>query len=135
MNYRIRFYTFPGLIAIFFCVSCQKQAGKVVPETEVSTEADFKGGASAWLGFLNKNISYPQQAVDEEIMGTVPVKFVIETDGTVSDVRALGGHALLQKEAIRAIQLSSGQWKAGEVEGHAVRSFKTQPIVFRLEAQ
>ncbi|MBS1662406.1 MAG: energy transducer TonB [Bacteroidetes bacterium] len=139
MSFRMLFYAFLALVSfgllVSLCSSCHKQAASVLPENEVATQADFKGGASAWLSFLNKNIRYPDEAVNEEIMGTVPVKFVIETDGKVTDVQALEGHALLQKEAIRAIQLSSGQWKPGEVDGHPVRSFKTQPIVFRLEAQ
>ncbi|HEY6900906.1 MAG TPA: energy transducer TonB [Puia sp.] len=137
MSLRMLFYAFLALVSsgllVSLCSSCQK-TDKNHPET-VTTEADFKGGAPAWLAFLNKNIRYPDEAVNEEISGNVPVKFTIETDGTISDVQALGGNDILQREAVRVIRLSSGQWQPGEAGGHAVRTYKTQPIIFRLEQQ
>jgi len=136
-----------GGLALFSAAGCYKADGKADPETAAKVsdvtetdskiysegpDAEYKGGAAAWLQFLNANCKYPEEAVNGEISGTVKVKFVVEKDGTVSNVEALSGPDILQKEAIRVIR-TSGQWEAMTLNGHTVRSYKIQPIVFRLE--
>ena len=96
-------------------------------------DAEYKGGVAAWLQFLNANCKYPDEAVNSEVSGTVRVKFVVEKDGSVSHVEAMSGPEVLQKEAIRVIA-ASGQWEPSILNGHKVRSYKIQPIVFRLES-
>ena len=70
--------------------------------------------------------------MNSEVCGTVRVQFVIEKDGTVTNVQALSGPEMLQQEAIHAITKSSGAWIPETWFGHAVKSYKIQPIVFRL---
>jgi protein TonB len=98
----------------------------------IGPEAEYKGGTAAWLKFLSTTLSYPEDAVTCDVEGTVRVKFVIEKDGTVSNVEALGGPEMLQQEAIHAITMSSGNWLPETMFGHAVKSYKIQPIIFRL---
>ena len=85
------------------------------------------------MKFLSETVNYPDSAVDREIQGRVLVRFVIERDGKVSDVQALNGPGILQKEAIRVISLSSGSWRPAMQAGRTVRFYKTQPIVFQLK--
>lgn len=129
----ISFFLFSGVI--LFSTSCNKgklQSDKVY--SQVDNEAQFKGGQKAWLQFLLVNCKYPQEAIDNEVTGTVPIQFVVETDGSVSGIKALDGPEILQKEAVRIIQLSN-HWEPATVGGKAVRSYKTQPVIFKLEAQ
>jgi protein TonB len=102
--------------------------------TKVEIESDYPGGASAWQRYLNKNLRYPQEAIDNEIQGTVVVQFIVDKQGMVSDVEAISGPNELRDEAVRVIK-KSGQWTPAVQNGRQVKSYKKQPIVFRLEAQ
>ena len=104
--------------------------------TKVEIESDFPGGASAWLRYLNKNLRYPDDAVNNEIQGTIVVQFIVDKEGNVSDVQAISGpdNGGLREEAVRVIK-KSGKWTPAVQNGRNVKSYKKQPIVFKLEAQ
>jgi protein TonB len=102
--------------------------------TKVEIESEYPGGASAWQRYLNKSLRYPQDAIDNEIQGTVIVQFIVDKAGMVSDVEAVAGPNELRDEAVRVIK-KSGQWTPAVQNGRQVKSYKKQPIVFRLEAQ
>lgn len=96
----------------------------------VQVESEFIGGQVAWAKFLNENINYPRKAIAKEIEGTVIVQFIVNKDGTVSDVTLINGNAILGEEAIRVIKLSSGKWSSAVQNGRNVKAYKKQPIVF-----
>ena len=100
---------------------------------KVEFEAEFPGGASAWLQFLIKNLKYPENAVMHELEGDVPVEFVVEKDGRVTNVRAQGGPQEPRAEAERVVS-ASGKWIPAKNHGKIVRSYKIQPIDFRLKS-
>jgi len=104
--------------------------------TKVEIESEYPGGPSAWLRYLNKNFRYPDDAVNNEIQGTVVVQFIVDKEGNVSDVSAISGpeNGGLREEAIRVIK-KSGKWTPAVQNGRQVKSYKKQPIVFKLEAQ
>jgi protein TonB len=102
--------------------------------TKVEIESDYPGGQGAWVRYLNKNLVYPQEAQDNEIQGTVIVQFIVDKEGVVSDVEAISGANELRAEAIRVIK-KSGKWTPAVQNGRQVKSYKKQPITFRLEAQ
>ncbi|MFT3827063.1 MAG: TonB family protein [Chitinophagaceae bacterium] len=102
--------------------------------TKVEIESSYPGGMSAWARFLNKNLSnnYPQEAIDNEIQGTVVIQFIVDKEGVVSDVEAISGPAELREAAIKVIR-KSGKWNPAEQNGRKVKSYKKQPIVFQLQ--
>jgi protein TonB len=104
--------------------------------TKVEIESEFPGGAGAWLRYLNKNLRYPDDAVNNEIQGTVIVQFIVDKEGNVSDVTPISGpdDGGLREEAVRVIK-KSGKWTPAVQNGRQVKSYKKQPIVFKLEAQ
>ena len=104
--------------------------------TKVEIESEFPGGAGAWLRYLNKNLRYPDDAVNNEIQGTVIVQFIVDKEGNVSDVTPISGpdNGGLREEAVRVIK-RSGKWTPAVQNGRQVKSYKKQPIVFKLEAQ
>jgi periplasmic protein TonB len=102
--------------------------------TKVEIESDYPGGAAAWQRYLNRNLRYPQDAIDNEIQGTVVVQFIVDKEGVVSDVDAISGPKELRDEAVRVIK-KSGKWTPAVQNGRQVKSYKKQPIVFRLESQ
>ncbi|ULQ50771.1 energy transducer TonB [Flavihumibacter fluvii] len=102
--------------------------------TKVEIESDYPGGASAWQRYLNKSLRYPQEAIDNEIQGTIVVQFIVDKEGNVSDVEAISGANELREEAVRVIK-KSGKWTPAVQNGRQVKSYKKQPITFRLEAE
>ncbi len=94
---------------------------------------EFPGGMAAWGKFLNKNLNYPSIAKDANAMGRVIVSFVVEKNGSITDVKILRGiGAGCDEEAIRVIK-KSPLWKAGIQNGRPVRVSYIMPIVLRLD--
>lgn len=102
--------------------------------TKVEIESEYPGGAAAWTRYLLKTLRYPQEAQDNEIQGTVVVQFIVDKGGAVSNVEAISGPQELRDEAVRVIK-KSGQWTPAVQNGRQVKSYKKQPIVFRLEME
>ena len=101
--------------------------------TKVEIESSYPGGPTAWRRYMERNLQYPQDAQDNEIQGTVTVQFIVDKDGVVSDVEAIAGPNELRAEAVRVIK-KSGTWEPAVQNGRKVRSYKKQPVTFRLEA-
>ena len=99
--------------------------------TKVEIESDYPGGGSAWARYLNKNLRYPQEAAENEIQGMIVVQFIVNREGVVSDVEAISGPAELREEAVRVIK-KSGKWTPAVQNGQQVKSYKKQPITFKL---
>jgi len=101
--------------------------------TVVESMPDFPGGDAARMKFLQENIKYPQMARESGIQGTVYVTFVVEPNGSVSDVRVLRGiGGGCDEEAIRVIKMMPN-WKPGQQRGKPVRVQFNMPIKFTLQ--
>ena len=111
---------------------------KVEEETEeifvvVEEQPEFPGGNAAMMKFLSDNIKYPVIAQENGIQGRVITNFVVERDGSITDVQVVRGvDPSLDKEAVRVIQ-SMPKWKPGKQRGSAVRVRFTLPDVFPLQ--
>ena len=83
--------------------------------------------------YIFKNIHYPQEAKEKGIQGRVFIGFVIEKDGSVSNIRNLRGvDSELDAEAMRVVK-SMPKWKPGMHNGEFVRVSYQIPIHFKLE--
>jgi len=102
-----------------------------VPFTKVEIESEYPGGMSSWAAFLNRNLVYPEPAIENEIQGTVLIQFIVDVLGNVSDVKAISGPEELRASAVAVIK-KSGKWTPAIQNGQKVKSYKTQPIVFKL---
>ena len=94
----------------------------------------FPGGEQAMFDFLSKNVKYPQEAREQGISGRVFVQFVIEKDGSASNVeviRGIGGGC--DEEAVRVVE-AMPKWEPGKQKGKPVRVHFIVPFVFKLDA-
>jgi len=93
----------------------------------------FKGeGLDKFREWITKRTNYPQAAIDGEIKGIVYMTFVVEKDGSVSNVEVLRGvHPLLDNEAVRVIS-ESPKWTPGLQRGQPVRIRYQIPLDFTL---
>jgi protein TonB len=93
----------------------------------------FPGGEAKLMEYVSKNIKYPQIARETGIQGRVFVNFVVEPDGSVSNVtvlRGIGGGC--DEEAMRVVK-NMPKWKPGKQRGKAVRVQYMLPVNFRLQ--
>lgn len=94
---------------------------------------EFPGGSVKMMEYIQKNMKYPMMARESDIQGRVFVNFVVEPDGSISNVtvmRGIGGGC--DEEALRVVQ-SMPKWKPGKQRGTAVRCSFTVPIIFKLQ--
>ena len=93
----------------------------------------FPGGDAELMKFLNTHIKYPVVAEENGIQGRVVATFVVERDGSISDVKVIKSvDPSLDKEAIRVLK-SMPKWIPGKQNGSAVRVKYTVPVTFRLQ--
>jgi protein TonB len=100
--------------------------------TFVEEYPEFPGGEKALYEYIKNNIRYPEVARTSGITGTVYVQFVVEKDGSISDVKVLRGiGGGCDEEAVRVVK-SMPKWKPGKQRGQPVRVYYTLPIDFKL---
>ena len=93
----------------------------------------FPGGPAALLKYLSENTKYPVVAQENGVQGRVTVQFVVEKDGSISDVHVLRGvDPSLDKEAVRVVK-SMPRWTPGKQNGITVRVNYRVPVLFRLQ--
>jgi TonB family protein len=99
---------------------------------EFIRESEYPGGTAQWLRFLNKTLKYPENEYKNKIEGTVVVQFIIDEDGNPVSIKVIKSvNAELDAEAVRVIS-ESKDWVPAVYGGRFVKSYKKQPIVFKL---
>ena len=111
------------------------------PKPEVATKVfdvveempSFPGGNVALMSYLNGNTKYPVVAQENGVQGKVIISFVVERDGSISDVKvARSVDPSLDREAQRVVK-SMPRWTPGKQNGQTVRVKYNVPVVFRLQ--
>lgn len=100
----------------------------------VDEPAEYPGGMSAMREYLKNNMMYPMSAKEAGIQGKCYLRFIVNTDGSISDVRVLRGVAdcpECDKEATRVVK-NMPNWKPGRMNGKDVKMYFTLPISFKL---
>jgi protein TonB len=93
----------------------------------------FPGGQGALMKYLADNIKYPAEAQKNGVQGRVIVGFVVERDGSITDVNILKSvDPSLDREAARVVR-SMPRWTPGKQNGQAVRVKYNVPVTFRLQ--
>ncbi|MBS1525861.1 MAG: energy transducer TonB [Bacteroidetes bacterium] len=101
--------------------------------TAVEQEPSFPGGHDGFTRFLIKNIRYPPTAAEKRIQGNVYLTFIVERDGSLSDIRVIRSVSPdLDAEALRVMKMSP-KWSPGIQNYKAVRVQYSMPISFTLE--
>jgi len=90
------------------------------------------GGAQGWFNYLQKNLVYPDAARHEKVSGRVELSFIVEKDGSISDItiELSAGHGF-DEEAVRVLQQSPA-WQPGMLNGEPIRIRYKLPINFRM---
>ena len=94
---------------------------------------EFPGGAEKFMEYLSSNIKYPEEAKEKGISGRVFIQFVVEKDGSVSNVKVMKGiGGGCDEEAVRVVK-AMPKWKPGKQKGKPVRVNYILPVSFKLD--
>lgn len=116
----------------------QEKAVEVEAKTEepflrVEQQPEYPGGMNALMNFLSKNLNYPRLAASAGVSGRVYLSFVVNTDGSLTDLQVVKGIGFgCDEEALRVMN-KMPHWKPGKQSGRAVRVKYNLPISFTLE--
>lgn len=98
----------------------------------VEEEPEFPGGMDSLVQYISNNLRYPEEAQKAGIEGKVYVRFVVEKDGSISNIMILRDIGCgCGKEAVRVVR-AMPKWKPGRNKGEAVRSEFNLPIRFQI---
>ena len=111
----------------------EQVSGEDVVYKVVEQMPEFPGGTDALFKYIADNLRYPKIAKENKIQGRTICQFVVERDGSISDIMVIrpAGDLSLDREAVRIIR-SMPRWKPGKMRGTPVRVLYTVPINFRL---
>ncbi len=105
---------------------------RTLPDGSVSSNEIVVFGNEALMAYLSRNIRYPAVAEENGVQGRVILSFVVEPDGSITDVVVVKSvDPSLDREAVRVTR-SMPRWIPGKQKGQAVRLKYTMPITFRL---
>jgi len=125
---------FAVLLTGFCTFSVKAQDKKVYSSVEMQNPPTYPGGIAKLYEFLSKNISYPKMAAEAKQEGTVYLSFMIEKDGSLSELQSHGrklGYGL-EEEAIRVLSMSP-PWNPGTHNGEPVIAKYNIPVKFSLK--
>ena len=120
-----------GMLSMDNTLKMEKDKDGIYSRAEKMPE--YPGGENALSAFVEKNISYPQEAIDQDTEGTVHVSFVVDEKGKVMNPVVTGksaGHGL-DEEAVKIVK-QMPVWKPGMVKGKAVKTHLSLPVTFKL---
>ncbi len=111
-------------------ISAQSTNKKVYDVVEQMPE--YPGGMEALMAYFREQVKYPADAKEKKIQGRVLVKFIVEKDGSVSNVKVVQkAYPSLDAEALRVVK-AMPKWQPGKHEGKAVRVKYNIPIAFHF---
>ena len=97
--------------------------------------AVFPEGDLAMRNYISKNVQYPEMEKEAGIQGTVWVTFIVELDGSITDVkllRGIPGGPGCDKEALRVVKMMP-KWSPGKLGNNPVKLQMQMPIIFKLK--
>ena len=127
-----------SLMALFGLTTVSAQKTVVAKKNQqvfdvVEKMPEYPGGQAALFEYLQKNVKYPADAEKKKVEGRVLVTFVVNTDGSITDIEVVRKtFPSLDAEAVRVIS-GMPRWKPGEQKGKKVRVKYTVPLNFRLK--
>lgn len=111
----------------------ESESNKIFNGDDVDQQPSFPGGTNALNTFIVSNLKYPVFAQEKGIQGRVVVKFIVEKDGSISNVEVdRSVNPVLDNEAMRVVK-AMPKWIPGQINGKAVKVECSHPFVFQLQ--
>ena len=115
--------------------SSAQTANPIYSPEQVDQRAMFPGGQEGMMSFMMQNMKYPKEAEKDKAQGTVVVHFVIEADGSISNIKvpdSLKIHPVLDAAAVQFVK-KMPKWKPAKLNGKAVRQRANTAVQYRYK--
>lgn len=116
-------------------VTAQNQRQTIYKPEQVDQRAMFPGGQEGMMSYMMQNIKYPKEAEKDKAQGTVVVHFVVETDGSISNVQVPDSqkvHPALDASAVKFVK-NMPKWVPARLKGKAVRQSASHVVAYRYQ--
>jgi protein TonB len=111
-----------------------EEIDEIIPFAIVEDKPKFQGkDAKTFVDWINSKVVYPQQAIENNITGTVRVSFTVNIDGSLSDVKSLRKIDPLLEDCVIEIVKKSPKWTPGRQQNKPVKVTYQVPVVFKLQ--
>lgn len=127
-----------ALMTLFCLTTASAQKTVVAQKSQkvyevVEQMPEFPGGMEGMMNYFATNIQYPEDAKNKGLGGRVLVRFIVETDGSLSEIEIVQkAYPSLDAEAVRAVK-AMPRWTPGKEKGKPVRVKFTLPVAFKLQ--
>lgn len=121
----------PPVVAPYTAPAKADDPNKLINQNEADVAADFKGGINAFRQKVAQN--FDTGSVAQDGMISAVITFVVEKDGTISDLKINGSNADFNSEAERVVKSIKTKWSPAQLKGKAVRSSFRMPISMKIE--
>lgn len=101
----------------------------------VENMPEFPGGPEAMMKFISSNIRYPKAAIKNSVQGRVVASFIVNTDGSLSDIKLLKKLGWGCDEEVERVLLKMPLWQPGQQNGKLVRVQFNLPVAFQLQGE
>jgi TonB family protein len=128
---------FIAIFIVLFSLSVYPQDNDTIStfkSNAVEELPQFPGGENAMYQYISENVNYPELAVESAMQGTVHVEFIIEKNGSISNIEILRGVVTILDEEAKRVIKEMPNWKPGKLDGKPVRVQYTIPIKFSLSS-
>ena len=116
-------------------VTAQNQRQTIYTPEQVDQRAMFPGGQEGMMSYMMQNIKYPKEAEKDKAQGSVVVHFVVETDGSISNVQVPDSqkvHPALDAAAVKFVK-NMPKWVPARLKGKAVRQSASHVVAYRYQ--
>jgi protein TonB len=105
--------------------------------SKVEVEANFPGGQTAWIKFMEKNLDAEVPVKKKAPAGryTVVIQFVVDREGKLSNIKALTNHGFGMEEEVIRILRRSPDWVPATQNGKIVKAYRNQPVTFQIDEE
>ena len=126
-------FAFAVMMLHAVAISAQTPKQTIYKPDQVEQRAMFPGGQEGMLSFMMQHMKYPKEAEKDKAQGTVVVHFVVESNGSISNVMvpdSLKIHPVLDAAAVQLVK-KMPKWKPAMLKGKAVRQYASHVVAFR----
>ncbi len=125
-------YHMDTLLAVMDVDSLEKTKKKIIEDTTDEHEAEYKGGMKRYTEYINQNLKIPERTLSIGKGGTVKVRFIVNKNGEVTNVRIFKSVELaFDEEAMRVVS-SAKDWIPAVQKGRKVNAYREQPITITI---
>ena len=127
-----KYFVPKGHLPVIYVPGEKDTTRRIYTHKKLDKMPQFPGGLSHLMHYLTEHIKYPAAALDKGCSGTVVLSFVVETDGSISNIKVLMGVCpLLNTEAVKVVE-GMPKWVPGRLKGKPVRVSFNLPVRFSI---